>query len=139
MESVSVTVFAAKRHTRENFPARSPTTSPLLYMTNLECRKILLVESGIPGFGMRNTSQGIRNPTNDWNWVQNPSSSDKIWDAVSGIRNPRCGNQNFRIVLDSVACEQQTHFRSSLLSLRKIGGKEATTGIASAVRRVWIF
>ncbi|CAH3181822.1 unnamed protein product [Porites lobata] len=37
-----------------------------------ECRKFLLVESGMPGFGMRNTSQGIRNPTNDWNWVQNP-------------------------------------------------------------------
>jgi len=26
-----------------------------------------------------------------------------------------------------VACEQQTYFRSSLLSLRKIGGREATT------------
>ena len=31
-----------------------------------------------------------------------------------------------------LACEQQTHFRSSLLSLRKI----ATTGNASAVRRL---
>ena len=36
-----------------------------------------------------------------------------------------------------VACEQQTHFRSSLLSLQKIGGgREATTGNASAVRRL---
>ena len=40
-----------------------------------------------------------------------------------------------------VACEQQTHFRSLLLSLRKIatlffGGREATTGNASAVRRL---
>ena len=40
-----------------------------------------------------------------------------------------------------VACEQQTHFRSSLLSLRKIFGgrsrsREATTGNASAVRRL---
>ena len=34
---------------------------------------------------------------------------------------------------ESLACEQQTHFRSSLLSLRKI---EATTGNASAVRRL---
>ena len=33
----------------------------------------------------------------------------------------------------NVACEQQTHFRSSLLSL---GGREATTGNASAVRRL---
>ena len=32
-----------------------------------------------------------------------------------------------------LACEQQTHFRSSLLSL---GGREATTGNASAVRRL---
>ena len=59
-----------------------------------ECRKILLVEFGIPGFGMRNTSQGIRNPTNDWNWVQNPNSSDKNGDAFPGTRNPRCGIQN---------------------------------------------
>ena len=37
-----------------------------------------------------------------------------------------------------LACEQQTHFRWSLLSLRKIfsGGREATTGNASAVRRL---
>jgi len=27
----------------------------------------LLVGSGILGFGIRNTAQGIRNPTNDWN------------------------------------------------------------------------
>ena len=35
-----------------------------------------------------------------------------------------------------VACEQQTHFRSSLLSLRNIGGREAKTGNASTVRRL---
>ena len=35
-----------------------------------------------------------------------------------------------------VACEQQTHFRSSLLSLLFFGGREATTGNASAVRRL---
>ena len=32
-----------------------------------ESWKILLVESGILGFGIWNTAQGIRNPTNDWN------------------------------------------------------------------------
>ena len=57
MESVSVTVFAAKRHTLENFPARSPTTSPLFitwrtWLYNLESRalecEIHLKESGIP-------------------------------------------------------------------------------------------
>ena len=34
---------------------------------NPETGKILLMESGIPGFGIRNTAHGIRNPTNDWN------------------------------------------------------------------------
>ena len=42
-----------------------------------------------------------------------------------------CGNFYLRKLI-FVACEQQTHFRSSLLSLRKI---IATTGNASAVRR----
>ena len=32
-----------------------------------ESGKILQVELEILGFGIRNTSQGIRNPTNDWN------------------------------------------------------------------------
>ena len=32
-----------------------------------ECQKFLLVESGILGFGIRNTAQGIKNPSNHWN------------------------------------------------------------------------
>ena len=32
-----------------------------------ESGKFLLVECGILGFGIRNTAQGIRNHTNDWN------------------------------------------------------------------------
>ena len=32
-----------------------------------ESGKVLRVESGILGFGIRSTRQGIRNPTNDWN------------------------------------------------------------------------
>ena len=32
-----------------------------------EAGKFWLVESGILGFGIRNSVQGIRNPTNDWN------------------------------------------------------------------------
>ena len=31
-----------------------------------ESGKILLMESEILGFGIQNTAQGIRNPTNDW-------------------------------------------------------------------------
>ena len=34
---------------------------------NQESRKILLLESGILGFGIWKTAQGIRNPINDWN------------------------------------------------------------------------
>ena len=32
-----------------------------------ESMEFLFVESGILGFGIRNTAQGIRNPANDWN------------------------------------------------------------------------
>ena len=35
-----------------------------------ESEKILLVESGLLGFGIRNTAQGIRNPT--WSKIQVP-------------------------------------------------------------------
>ena len=37
------------------------------YLWNPESGKILLVESGFLGFGIRNTAQRIRNSTNDWN------------------------------------------------------------------------
>ena len=40
----------------------------------------------------------------------------------------------FSVTVISVACEQQTYFRSLLLFLR--GGREATTGNTSAVRRL---
>ena len=53
-----------------------------------ESEKIWLVKSGILGFGIGNTAQGIRNPTNDWN----PES--KISMTNSGIRNPLRGIQN---------------------------------------------
>ena len=32
-----------------------------------EFGKFLIVESGILGFEIQNTAQGIQNPTNDWN------------------------------------------------------------------------
>ena len=59
-----------------------------------ECKKFLLVESGILGFGIWNTAQGIRNPI----------SIDKDWNPVIGIWNPRCGTQNpeSKTVLDSL-------------------------------------
>ena len=52
-----------------------------------ESRKILLIKFEILGFGIRNTAQGI----------QNPSSTDKYWNLVLGIRNPQGGIQNPRL------------------------------------------
>ena len=54
----------------------------------LESGKFLLVESRILCFGIQNTSQGIWNPTNDWNpeskfhWIRLESSN---WNLESGI------------------------------------------------------
>ena len=39
------------------------------------------------GFGNPSTGQGIRNPTKGG--IQNPSSTQKDWNPVPGIRNPR--------------------------------------------------
>ena len=46
--------------------------------------KLLLVESGILGFGIWNTAQGIRNPLTIG--IQNSSSTDK--ESESSTRNP---------------------------------------------------
>ena len=51
----------------------------------LESVKFLLVESGILGFGIRNTAQGIRNPTKDWNPIQGSSRKDWNQCLESGI------------------------------------------------------
>ena len=56
-----------------------------------ESVKILPVESGILGFGIRNTAQGVRYPTNDWNpepkfhWQRLESST---WNPESTAWNP---------------------------------------------------
>ena len=50
------------------------------------------MESEILGFGILNTAQGIRNPTNHWNpefqvpMIKNPESS--TWDSESTVWNP---------------------------------------------------
>ena len=46
----------------------------------MEYGKSLLMESGIPGFGIRKTAQAIRKPINDWN--PESSSTDKEWNPV---------------------------------------------------------
>ena len=73
-------------------------TTPWKEMWIPEYRKFLLVESGIwefffrgiLGFGIWNTIQGIRNPTNAWN----PESRQvpltrRIQNSCRGIHNPR--------------------------------------------------
>ena len=65
-----------------------------------ECVKFLLVESGILGFGIRNTAQVIRNPTNDWSleskfYLQRLKSS--TWNPESMAWNPES-----KTVLDSL-------------------------------------
>ena len=65
---------------------------------NQESRKFLFVESEILGFGKRNTAQGIRNPL--MIAIGNPLPNfhgQRIWNPVSGIRNPRRGIQNLRL------------------------------------------
>ena len=51
-----------------------------LCLWNTESRNLLLVESGILSFGIRNPTQGIQNPTKDWD-----SESKFHWQ---GIGNP---------------------------------------------------
>ena len=67
--------------------------------------KLLLVESEIL-FGIRNTVQGIRNPTNDWN-----PESQFHWRR---IRDPwSAWNPEFRTVLDFFIGEKLFHTRPS--------------------------
>ena len=52
-------------------------------------------ESGILSLGIRNTTQGFQNPTNDQNpesklhWRKNPKSSIQNPQSTGGILNPR--------------------------------------------------
>ena len=69
---------------------------PCCGIRNPESQKILLMESGILSFGIRNTDQGIWNPNND----RNPEFygfTEKYWNPVPGIRNPQRGIQNPRL------------------------------------------
>ena len=73
---------------------RSPHIRESGFRNRPESRKFLLVQSGILGFGIRNTSQGIWNPTKDWNpeskfhWqtIRNPVPG--IWYLLRRIHNP---------------------------------------------------
>ena len=60
---------------------------------NPESGKFFLVESGILGFGIRITAQGIWNPTNDWN----PESKSNWQRLESSTWNPESTGVESRI------------------------------------------
>ena len=64
-------------------------------------RENFLVESHILGFGIRNTAQGIRNPTDNCNL--DPSSTDKDWNPPPGNPESTKWNPESKTVLDSLA------------------------------------
>ena len=57
---------------------------------------IQLKESGILGFGIR-TEQLNESGISLTIGIQNPTSTDKDWNPVPGIRNPGCGSQSPRL------------------------------------------
>ena len=65
-----------------------------LHKLQLQLQQIFTVESGILGFGIRNTAKGIQNSIKDWIGIRNPSSTDKeseiqYLDPESKIRNSK--------------------------------------------------
>ena len=58
-----------------------------------ESGKILLMESGILGFGVQVKESEIPLTIG----IQNLRSADKYWNSVPGIRNPQDGIQNPRL------------------------------------------
>ena len=58
-----------------------------------ESGKILLMEFGILGCGVQVKESEIPLTIG----IHNPSSTDKYWNPVPGIRNPQHGIQNLRL------------------------------------------
>ena len=85
---------------------------------NPESQKILSVESGILGFGIRNTTEGNQNPTKDCN----PESKFHWQILKRGTRNPEstAWNPESMNVLDSLTrgetMENDSHWQFFLLS-----------------------
>ena len=56
-------------------------------------RELFLVESGILGFGIWNTAQGIWNPNNDWNFTK------AVVPTVGNLSSKVCpGVENFSLI-----------------------------------------
>ena len=56
-----------------------------------------LVESEILGFGIWNSAQRIRNPTNDWNLESKFTDKDSLPNPVPQVRNPQREIENPRL------------------------------------------
>ena len=75
-------------------------------LSSLHCKEIripdpvkfLLVESGILGFGIRNSAQGIQNPATSWN-LEFKFNWQQIRNPAPGIQNPQRRIQNPRAFL----------------------------------------
>ena len=97
--------------------ARIPESGKLL-LVEYEIRKIssLLVESGILGFGIRNSSQGIQSPANDL-LTRNPKTSIGPWigNPQGGIKNPRLSWITLRAERSDCFSLKFTYFPSVLV------------------------
>ena len=93
-------------------------------------QKTLLVESGILGFGIWKTAQGIRNPTSDWNpKIQVPLTKTGIQYLESGY--PRRGIQNTRLSCIPLHGTNITLIPSSLTLLRWLAKRSVIVAMLS--------
>ena len=87
--------LSRRRSSSRNVPQRRWARRNVCRPQDTDSQKTLNVESGILGLGIRNTAVGNRNPTKDCN--PNPSSTDKDWNEVLGIRNLLHGIQDLKM------------------------------------------
>ena len=87
---------------------RIPESGKFLLVES-EMEENLHVESGILGFGVRNTAEEFGIPLATG--IQNASSANKGWNLVSGIRNPESmtWNPESETVLDSLTWSEMTY------------------------------
>ena len=85
-----------------------PESGKVLLQVRSGIHHIFAVKYRILGFGIRNTTQGIRNPTNDWN----PESKSHLKNQESRTRTleSTAWNPESKAVLDSLTWREQTIF-----------------------------
>ena len=87
---------------------RIPESGKVLLQVGSGIHHIFTVKSGILDFGIRNTAQGIWNPTNDWN----PESKFhlKIQESRTRTLESTAWNPESKAVLESLTWREQTIF-----------------------------